>query len=249
MKRIVAAMVLCGAVAAAGYAQEGTSPVLRHTHYFVLLPGADAPTIRMDTRPFYTYGEGVTVDVSDGAGNVLFEGMAPLGQSLERTVPTNGSGALLVVAEPGYNGIVFSADAPWCVYAGGVWGIGSNRAVPPMSLWVPPDCERFTVRAHAPSPGESARVMVSDPSGTEVAALDGELDEPEEVAVEVPEAQRGAVWTLSWGGPQTAAGSLDDLNTFVSGELTPVLWPTAEWAEEFGQMLWERHQAAIADEQ
>lgn len=249
MKRIVAAMVLCGALGAAGYAQEVTSPVLRHIHYFVVLPGNHAPTIRVDTRPFYTYGEGVTIEIDDRAGNVLFEGMAPLGQSLERTVATGGSDALLVVADPGYNGIVFSADAPWCVYVGGMWGLGTNRAVPPMSLWVPPDCMRFTVRAHAPSPGESGRVMVSDPSGTEVAVLDGELDEPEEIEVEVPAEQRGAIWTLSWGAPQTAGGSLDDLNTFVSGELTPVLWPTAEWAEEFGQMLWERHRAAVEDEE
>jgi len=249
VKHIVAAMVLCGAVAAAGYAQDVSSAVLRHTHYFVVLPGDEAPTIRIDTRAFYTYGEGVTVDVSDRAGNVLFEGMAPLGQSLERAIAAGGTDALLVVAEPGYNGIVFSADAPWCVYVGGTWGLGSNRAAPPMSLWVPPDCERFTVRAHAPSPGESARVMVDDPTGAEVAALDGELDQPAETVIEVPAEQRGAVWTLRWGNPQTATGSLDDLNTFVSGELTPVLWPTAEWAEEFGQMLWQRHRAAIANEE
>jgi hypothetical protein len=91
--------------------------------------------------------------------------------------------------------------------------------------------------------------MIDDPTGAEVAVMDSTFDDREETAVEVPEAHRGAVWTLRWSAPQVAEGGLDDINTFVSGELAPVLWPTQEWAEAYGQGLWERHRAAVNAQQ
>lgn len=245
MKRIIATILLCGVLAAGAPAQEDvTSPVLRHTHYFVLVDPGEAPTLKLDTRAFYTYAEGVTVKITDPDGAVEFEGMAPLGQSLEATIDDADADAYMVRAEPGMNGVVFSADTPWCVFAGGQWGLGSNNDVPPMYLWAPPDCERFTVAALAQSPGESGRVMIDDPSGEQVAVMDSTFDEREETVIEVPAEHRGAVWRLRWSDPQEAEGRLDDINTFVEGELTPVLWPTEEWAAQYGQALWERHRAA-----
>ncbi len=249
MKRVIATMILCGVVAAGAVAQEDvTSPVLRHTHYFVLVDPGEAPSVTLDTRAFYHYAEGVSVEITDPEGRIEFEGMAPLGQSLETTIEDAGASAYMVRAEPGMNGVVFSANTPWCVFAGGRWGLGSNGEVPPMYLWVPPDCEQFTVAGLSTSPGESGRITVHDPSGGQVAVMDDTFDERVETAIVVPEAHRGAAWTLNWGPPQEAEGSLDDMNTFVEGDLTPVLWPTAEWAEQYGQTLWERHRAAVEEE-
>ncbi len=249
MKRIVVAMVFCGVLAAGAWAQEVTSPVLRHTHYFVLVDPGEAPEVTLETRAFYDYHEGVTVKITDPGGDVRFEGMAPLGQSLHAKVQGEPADAFMVTAEPGMNGIVFSANVPWCVFVGGQWGLGSNNDVPPMYLWVPPDCEHFTVAAMAGSPGESGRIMVDDPSGEQAAAMDSTFDEREETVIEVPADHMGAVWTLRWSDPEVAEGRLDDINTFVEGELTPVLWPTAEWAQQYGQTLWERHRAATAPEE
>jgi hypothetical protein len=252
MKRVMATMVLCGVLAAGAWAQDESadvvSPVLRHTHYFVLVDPGEATTVTLDTRPFYTYAEGATVEITDPDGAIEFEGMAPLGQSLEATIEDANADAYMVRAAPGMNGVVFSADSPWCVFAGGQWGLGSNGDVPPMYLWAPPDCEQFTVAAKAESPGESGRIMVDDPTGAEVAVMDSTFDEREETLVKVPEAHRGAVWMLRWSDPQEAEGSLDDINTYVEGGLTPVLWPTAGWATEYGQALWERHRASVAEE-
>jgi len=247
VKRITTAVIaafVAVALLSAANAQDLASPVLRHTHYFVVMGDGGAPTIHIDTRSFYTYHEGVTVEVTDREGRLRFEGMAPLGMSIEQSIPGPPADSYLAAAEPGYNGIVFSADRPWCVFAGGRWGLGSNREVPRLYLWVPEGCAQFTVAAHAPSPGESGRIEVFDPAGAQVAGLDSTFDEREETTIDVPEAQRGAVWSLSWADPQAAEGSLDDINTWIEGELTPVLFPVADWAEQYGQMLWERHEAA-----
>ena len=248
MKHIMATVILCGVLAASACAQEAAqdvkSPVLRHTHYFILIAPGAAPTLTLETRAFYRYAEGVSVEVTDPEGSIDFEGMAPLGDTLTTTIADADADAYMVRAEPGMNGVVFSADVPWCVVVGGRWGLGSNNGVPPMCLWVPPDCEQVVVAAHAESAGESGRVVVEDPAGEQAAVIDGTLDEREEIVVEVPEAHRGAVWTLRWSAPQEAEGGLDDINTFVEGELTPVLWPTQAWAERYGQTLWERHRAA-----
>jgi len=249
VKRIIVTMVLCGVLATGVWAQEVTSPVLRHTHYFVLVDPGEAPTITLETRPFYTYAEGVTVAITDPVGNVEFEGMAPLERSLEATIEDAHADAYMVQAEPGMNGVVFSASGPWCVFVGGQWGLGSNNDVPPMYLWVPPDCEQFTVAAQAQSPGESGRIMIDDPAEAETAVMDSTFDEREETIIEVPEEHRGAVWTLRWSDPEEAEGSLDDINTFVEGQLTPVLWPAKEWAAKYGQALWERHRAAMDAQQ
>ena len=86
--------------------------------------------------------------------------------------------------------------------------------------------------------------MIDDPSGERVAVMDSTFDRREETLVEVPEEDRGAVWAVRWSAPQEAEGALSDINTFVEGELTPVLWPTKDRAAKYGQALWERHRAA-----
>jgi len=247
VKRIIATIILSGALAACAFAQQAQdvkSPVLRHTHYFVLIGPGAAPTMTLETRAFFTYAEGVSVAITDPDGNVEFEGMAPLGDTLTTTIEDADADAYMVRAEPGMNGVVFSANVPWCVFAGGQWGLGSNGDVPPMYLWVPPDCEQFTVAALAESPGESGRIVVEDPAGEQAAVMDSTFDQREETVIDVPAEQRGAVWTLRWSAPEVAEGALSDINTFVGGELTPVLWPTKQWAADYGQTLWERHRAA-----
>jgi hypothetical protein len=244
-------MILIGVLAGTAPAQEEgevLSPVLRHTHYFVLVDPGEAPRVSLETRAFYHYADGVTVAITDPEGDLRFEGMAPLGQSLEATMEGEPAHAFMVTAEPGMNGIVFHANTPWCVFVGGRWGLGSNNDVPPMYLWVPPDCEQFTVAGLGESPGESGRIMIDDPSGEQVAVMDDTFDERQETLIEVSEEHRGAVWTLRWSDPREAEGGLDDINTFVEGALTPVLWPSPEWAEEYGQTLWERHRAAMEEQ-
>ena len=238
---------LAPSMAPAADAQQVVSPVLRHTHYFVVLGEDAAPTIHIDTHAFYNYPDDVTVQITDRTGKLRFEGRAPIGTAIETTIPGPPADSYLVVAEPGYNGITFRADHPWCVFAGGRWGLGTNRDVPRMYLWVPEECEQFKVVAHAPSPGESGRIEVIDPSGAVAAWMDSTFDEREETVIDVPPGRRGAVWSLTWSKPQVAEGGLDDIQTWIEGELAPVLFPLAEWAERYGQLLWERHREATRD--
>jgi len=113
---------------------------------------------------------------------------------------------------------------------------------------VPPDTERFALRVRANSPGEGGRVVLHRPDGSDALVFDGELDAEERQEVEAPPDCRGAVWSLTWADPQTAQARLDDINVFVDGDLTPLLWPERDWAAQHGQDLWQRHQAALAEE-
>ena len=235
--------------AAACLAQDAPELVLRNPHYFVIVgDGETAPTITMECRSFFSQTAGMTVRVTDPAGKERLVTTVLVGQSLTRQIPGEPADLYLVSAEMGSNGVIFSCDRPWAVYAGGRVGVGSNGAVPEMYLYVPGETERFTLRVSANSPNEGGRVTLHEPDGTEALVMDGEFDTEEAEEVEVPPDLRGRAWSLTWGQPQTVGAHLEDINVFIDGDLTPLLWISREWAEQFGETLWQRHQAALAEE-
>lgn len=242
----VAALLLAGACRA----QERPELVLRNTHYFVVVgDGRTAPTIDLQARQYYANAGALSVLATDPAGETRLQFLVPMGERVSRPIAGPPAELYLVTTEMALNGVVFGADRPWAVYAGGTVGFGSNGAVPEMYLWVPPATERFALRVRANSPREGGRVVLHRPDGSEALIFDGELDAEERQEVEVPADCRGAVWSLTWADPRTAQARLDDVNVFVEGELTPLLWPEREWAAAHGEQLWQRHQAALGEEE
>ncbi|MGD9495526.1 MAG: hypothetical protein AB7Y46_04350 [Armatimonadota bacterium] len=231
------------------FAQDAPELVLRNPHYFVVLgDGRSGPTITMTCRGFFTYATGLTAVVTDPEGRVRLRASVPVDQTLQRQIPGEPADLYLVSAEMGSNGVIFSSDRPWAVYAGGPVGVGSNGPVPEMYVYVPEATERFTLRVWANSPNEGGRVTLHYPDGAEALVMDGEFDAEEAREVPVSPEGRGAVWSLTWDQPQTVEAHLEDINVFVDGDLTPLLWIAREWAEQFGEALWQRHRAALAKE-
>ena len=239
------------AMLAAGMALavDDATLVVRHEHYFVIVNAEDtAPTISVQSKAYYTYGDALEIVATNPEGKRLLRTLVPLTGNQTLQIPGEVAEMYLVVARPGMNGVIFDCDRPWGVAATDIWGLGSNNDVPPMYLYVPPECEELTLNISAPSPREGGRIRVLRPDGGEALVMDGEFDEPQEQTIAVTEDARGRVWSLLWDAPQTVPGSLDDINVTVSGYLAPLLWPKAEWAAEYGPEIWTRHKAAIDGE-
>lgn len=248
MKRLLH-LVCLSCVALPLFAAEQPALVVRHEHYFVVVNDAElAPTITARSKSYFRYAEGLALQVIDDEAEVRLETLLPVGADLTEQVPGALAPYYLVIAEPGYNGVIFDADRPWGIVAAGRWGLGTNGAVPQMYLYVPPECESFKVTCHAPSPREGGRVTILDPDGADVAVVDGEFDTATEDTIEVQAEHRGRAWSLIWGKPQTAEASLDDMMLFLDGYLAPLLWQDRGWAEKHGPVIWQRHKAVL-DEQ
>ena len=192
-----------------------------------------APSVSLQSRTFFTYSDVVQYQVIDDRDAVRLEGVLPVHERLTKAVPGAAAPLYLIAANPGMNGVAFDADQPWGVVAGNQ-GLGSNGPVPPLFLYVPPECEQFKLTCDSTSPNEGARVTVRRPDGAEAAVMDGEFDQPETRTVAVPPEGRGKVWTFTWGRPQSVKAALDDVVVTLDGALAPVLWPRADWAEKHG---------------
>ncbi|MGC9316776.1 MAG: hypothetical protein ACP5KN_01920 [Armatimonadota bacterium] len=237
-------------IACAAQAQERPELVVRNPHYFVIVgDGETAPTLSVEVRSFFDRTQALKLEVSDPGGAIRLESTVMVGEQATHPIPGEPAQLYLVSANMGSNGIVFSCDRPWAVYAAGRTGLGSNGTVPEMYLYVPEETEAFALRVSAVSPNEGGRVTLHRPDGSVALVMDGEFDTEQERQVEVPEALRGRAWSLTWSEPQTVDASLQDINVYIEGSLTPLLWIERQWAEAHGEMLWERHKAALAEEE
>lgn len=244
--RRATAVTLMALVLTAAWGQTAPPLVVRHGHFFVIVnDGAGLPTVTAQSRSFHTYSDDLKVQVIDDKSNVVLQRAVALGGQLQQQIPGAPAFLYLVLADPGMNGVVLDCDRPWGVVAAGSYGLGSSGKTPVLYLYVPPECERVTVKVQASSPREGLRLVVTDSSGAELLVIDGEADTPVQEQIAVPAAERGKVWALTLSDPQTCDARLDDIQLWVDGYLAPLLWPRAEWAAQHGPLVWQRHKAVL----
>ncbi len=221
--------------------------LFRHLHFFVIVSDLpQPPRLHLETKQYYTYADPLRVTVYDQEGEQVLSAVVPIGGTLDRQLPGPARPLYLVQADPGMNGATFDCDRPWGVMGRANNRIGVNGPGPELYFYVPPDCTEFTLGAPSVSPNEGGRLVICGPDGVQAAVLDGELDREEEAKVPVPAAARDAVWSLKWGRAETSPAGLDDLNFWLDGGVTPLLFPRREWAEQYGKTLWECDRAARA---
>lgn len=239
-------VVMMLAVASMAWAQTDPPLIVRHAHYFVIVNDADGlPSIKVQSRAYYTYPDDLEVQVIDDQSRVIAERIVAMGGSMELTVPGPPVPLYLAMASPGMNGVIFDCDRPWGIVAAGSYGLGSSGKAPPLHLYVPPECEQLAIKAQATSPREGIRLVVTDSTGAEVLVIDGEADALVQEDVTVAPAERGKVWTLTLSDPQSCDARLDDIQLWVEGYVAPLLWPDAQWAATHGPMVWQRHKAVL----
>jgi len=223
--------------------------LFRHLHFFVIVSDLpQPPRLHLETKQYYTYTDPLRLTAFSQQGDRLLSTAIPVGSSLDRLLPEPVAPLYLVQADPGMNGAVFQCDRPWAVLGSANHRMGVNGLGPELFFYVPLDCTGFTLGAQSVSPNEGGRLVITRPNGEQAAVLDGELDREEETKVTVPTACRDAIWSLKWDKPQTSKAGLDDLNFWLDGNLTPLLFPQREWAEKHGKLLWERDRAARAEQ-
>lgn len=222
--------------------------LFRHLHFFVIVSDLpQPPRVQLETKQYYVYADPLRLNVYAETGERLWNELVPVGGTFQRQLPagprTDGLGFYLLEADPGMNGATFSSDQPWAVLGSPNHQMGVNGPGPQLFFYVPPECAEFTLGAQSVSPNEGGRIVICDSQGREAAVLDGELDAEQTAKVTVPPEGRGGIWSLAWSKPQTAKAALDDLNFWLDGDLTPLLFPQREWAEKHGKLLWERDRA------
>lgn len=230
--------------------------LFRHLHFFVVINDLpQPPVLHMQTKQYYVYTDPLRLTVYGEQGDKLLGTAVGMGTTLDKPLPLPRPAPLvmpylyLVQADPGMNGATFDCDRPWGVMGSANNRIGVNGPGPQLHFYVPANCAEFKLGAQSVSPNEGARLSVYRPDGQPAGVLDGELNAEEELKVAVPADQRDRIWSLTWGKSETSTAGLDDLNFWLDGDLTPLLFPRLEWAEKYGKQLWERDTAARQAEQ
>lgn len=221
--------------------------LFRHLHFFVIVSNPQAPPqIRLHTKQFFNYADVLLLTVYEERGQKLLSASIPMGEKFERALPCPSSACsfYIVQADPGMNGATFECDNPWAVLGSIQHRIGVNGPGPPLYFYLPSECLEITLGAQAFSPNEGGRIVLFRPDGQIAGVLDGELDTEERIKIAVPQEMRNQIWTLSWSQSLTSTAELDDLNFWLEGKLTPLLFPQKEWAQQYGKILWERDKAA-----
>lgn len=223
--------------------------LFRHLHFFVIVSDLpQPPRVMLETKQYYTYSDPLRLSAYAETGERLWNELVPVGETFDRHLPAGpqaeGLRFYLLQADPGMNGARFASDQPWAVLGSINHQMGVNGPGPQLFFYVPPDCAEFSLGAQSVSPNEGGRLVVCDSQGRAAAVLDGELDAAQTVKITVPADQRDRIWSLAWSPPQTVKAALDDLNFWLDGDLTPLLFPQRDWAEKYGKLLWERDRAA-----
>lgn len=123
----------------------------------------------------------------------------------------------MVLVDPGSNAVAVETDGPLTVIgASGVLNVMAR--VRPLYFRVPQEIARFTIRAMANSPNETATVVVRRPDGSEAGRLAGELDSEETLTLEVADTAPG-LWRIELSDGPT--GRLEDVRLTLDPALPP----------------------------
>lgn len=212
------------------------SPLIVRYTTWMIVPGG-AP-IDIASRSYgavhsdYAYKDQPTYSVISLAGDLLDCADGKLGQSLRLT--PSGDDPVLLMLQPGNNYALPSpaSDTYWYV-ATPEAPLNVVRGFEALYAWVPPGMGAGTVFCHAFSPGEAARLIVSDLQGNELAGLESDFNEPEALMFRLKDAPpEGSIIKISLLKPQNPDWTIDDAKVWLGPELPGLLAPSVEAAAE-----------------
>jgi len=236
---LVAVAVMAGSrIVPAEPEQTFSCKALRHGHAFLVWNEQNGPPrIVLTSVLFGKYTNGLEYQVISAEGKPLTSGeLDPGGKTEVADLPV--SPRYLVMAEPGYNGVVLSVDRPYGMVARRTRSLQPNAPTGFLYFYVPPECKKFDLVVCCRSPREGARVVVHRPDGSAAGTLDGDLDEETALSVNVPAGTGDAVWSVEFLPPTAPNTFLDDVVVFLDGQLPPVLCPQRDWAQKIAKEAW-----------
>ena len=154
-------------------------------------------------------------------GKRLDYGHATLDKPVDLRRPADEAAWYLLALDTGQNTARFHAgNRHTCLIGPRLHFLGAQ----PRAYFLPmPGAERIRLALESPSPGETARLVLRDPDGKEVAACDTVTKERVEVTAEVPPDARGRPWSIDLGRAKT--GSCEDRTLEFLDGAVPLLAP------------------------
>lgn len=227
------------AAAAAPQAKAGPSwPRLRETNYLALLPKAGTELrLKIESRQVsQRYSDELQYALLAPAGRTLVDGRIGLGQQQPVTWKPQSNDLLALELAAGQNGCTVDAGSTPSAYVASelhpLHVVGVNG---PFYFYVPRGCRRFAMLISAGAPREGARLVVRTPDGRAIKEEEGDFDTRTRIAIDVPKAAAGAVWSLSLEKPKGAGLVADDVLIALDANVAPYLAKRADWALEFGR--------------
>ncbi|MFO8013482.1 MAG: hypothetical protein R6X20_09275 [Phycisphaerae bacterium] len=201
---------------------RGTTFRIRQRHT-VLIRVADGETLagRLACRQLARYTTPCAYVLLNLDGKRLGHGHVPPGKAVEISRPPGEAGWYLLILDTGRNAARFHARSQHTCLVGPRLHLIHAQ---PRAYFLPmPGAERIRLVLESPSPGETARLVLRDPDGREVAAADTVEKERVEVTAKIPPPARGRPWSVDLGKAKT--GGCEDMTLEFLGGAVPLLAP------------------------
>jgi hypothetical protein len=150
-------------------------------------------------------------------GKLLQQGEASIEEASAIALPQAQAGVHTLVVDSGQNACRVTAKNRGLSLSGQQFDLLGGQPV--QWVYVNPGTKAFTVRLETSAPGETGKLMVSDPTGVKVAEGDTTETGLTELKVTVPEGMSGKLWKLQIAPAPT--GVMEDLKLSLGEGLAP----------------------------
>jgi hypothetical protein len=202
-------------------ARETTFRIRRRHTVLVRVAGGEALAGRLACRQVGHYTTPCAYVLLGPDGKRLDYGHVAVDDPLAIRRPAGEAGWYLLILDTGLNTARFHAgNRHTCLVGPRLHFLGAQ----PRAYFLPmPGAKRIRLALESPSPGETARLVLRDPDGKEVATCDTVAKQRVEVTAEVPASARGRPWSVELGRAKT--GSCEDMTLEFVGGAVPLLAP------------------------
>ncbi len=202
-------------------ARETTFRIRRRHTVLIRLADGEALAGRLAVQQVGHYTAPCAYVLLGPDGKRLDHGHVQVGDRVAIRRPAGEAGWYLLAVDTGQNTARFHAgNRHTCLVGRRLHVLGAQ----PRAYFLPmPKAERIRLALESPSPGETARLVLRDPDGREVAACDTVEKERVEVTAKVPEGARGRPWSVDLGRAKT--GGCEDMTLEFADGAAPLLAP------------------------
>jgi hypothetical protein len=204
------------------------APTMRGKHVFAVLvaPGEGLEaTVAVRRLGRYTVPTAWALIGPDG--KLVQQGEASIEEASAIALPQAQPGTYTIVTDSGQNACRVTAKNRGLALSGQQFDLLGGQ--PAQYVYVNPGAKAFSVRLETSAPGETGKLVISDPSGAKVAEGDTVQTGVTELNVAVPEGMSGKLWKIQI--MPAATGVMEDLKLGLGEGLAAFL------ATEAGRMV------------
>ncbi|HID07401.1 MAG TPA: DUF4838 domain-containing protein [Armatimonadetes bacterium] len=170
-------------------------PTVRGNHTFRLfIRAGEMIDSTVAVRQLGSYMQPTAFVLSDPSGREVMRGCATLAEPAKLNVKATVSGTWTLVVNSGSNGCVVTSQNRYAVLEGPqVHFLG---ATPKIYFYIPSGVDEAEISLRTSAPGETARLVVFNPDGNEVASGDTVSTSKCTLRFSIPQKYQGMVWSF-----------------------------------------------------